>query len=246
MREDTDWQPQEEEIAWTKDAIENIAEGGTWAPHGLEYQRTGASTLKLVSMVHHAGTVEAHARICKVLEHLKWNIDDDSVERISHDVPPELQAKAQQAELERIQTIVSGWLCPDEECGKALVDMPLEEVAWVNEGLQPFLNPETGEEGEALRWMAHICCDQCDQNIPMNPLDYGYIAGEDLFYTWRYAEDSAFRVLTREQTVALIDEGLQGTALGSSFGSQEVPPHMQGTYCQSISWRDVLSSNEEE
>jgi len=245
VREDTDWQPKEEEIAWTRDALENIAEGGTWAPHGLEYLRTGASELKLVSMVHHAGTVEAHARICKVLEHLKWDIDDDSVERVSHDVPPEIQAEAQQAELERIQAIVSGWLCPNDECGKALVDMPLEEVVWTNEGLQPYMNPETGDEGEAERWMAHITCDGCAQTIPMNPLDYGYIAGEDLFYTWRFNKESAFRVLTREQTVALIDEGLQGTALGSSFGSQEVPPHMQGTYCKIVLISELDSGEEE-
>lgn len=245
MREDTDWQPTEAEIAWTKDALEQIAEGGTWAPHGLEYERTGASSLRLVSMVHHAGTVEAHARICKVLEHLKWDIDDDSVERISHDVPPELQAQAQQAELERIQAIVSGWLCPNEECGKPLVDMPLEEVVWANEGLQAYINPETGEEGEATRWMAHITCDDCSQNIPMNPLDYGYIAGEDLFYTWRFNELSALRVLTREQTVDLIDNGGEGIALGSQFNEQEVPPHMQGTYCKLVPIEELTLGEEE-
>mgnify|MGYP003993611825 CR=1 FL=1 len=245
MRDETDWQPEEEEIAWTRDALENIAEGGTWAPHGLEYLRTGASELKLVSMVHHAGTVEAHARIRKVLEHLKWGIDDDSVERISHDVPPEIQAQAQQAELERIQAIVSGWLCPNDECGKELVNMPLERVAWVNEGLQKFLNPETNEEGEAERWMAHITCDKCSQGIPMNPLDYGYIAGEDLFYTWRFNDTLAHRVLTREQTVILVDSGEGGTALGSTYQGIQVPPHMQGTYCKTLLQSDLGISEEE-
>jgi len=246
VREETEWIPSEEEIAWTKDALENIAEGGTWAPHGLEYHRTGASSMKLVSMVHHAGTVEAHSRICKVLELLEWDIDDDSVERVAHEVPPEMIAAGQQAELERIQTIVAGWLCPNEECGKALVNMPVEEVAWVNEGLQKFLNPETGEEGEAERWMAHICCDDCGQTIPMNPLDYGYIAGEDLFYTWRFDEESAFRVLTREQTVALIDDGKEGIALGSKYNDVQVPPHMQGTYCKLVSWTELLDSIRDE
>lgn len=239
MREDTDWKPTEEEIAWTKNAIEKInSDGGVWSPHGLEYQRHG-NTLKLVSMVHHAGTVEAHSRICKVLDELGWDIDDDSVERIAHDVPPELIASQQQQELERIQHIVSGWICPNEKCEEHLVNMPLHEVVWLNEGKQPFVNPQTGEEGEADRWLAQVTCHECSTLIPMNPLDYGHIAGEDLFYTWRYNDTHAFRVLTRESTVLLIDSGGTGTALGSVYDGQDIPPHMQGTYCIEILWSDI-------
>lgn len=239
MREETDWQPTEEEVAWTRAAVERLhSDGGVWSPHGLEYHRYGNS-LKLVSMVHHAGTVEAHSRICKVMDDMGWTVYDDSVERVSHEVPPELIASQQEEELKRIQHITSGWLCTDEECGEYIVNMPLHQVSWVNHGKQPFVNPQTGDEGEADRWLAHIHCHNCGTEIQMNPLDYGYIAGEDLFYTWKWCNQYAFRVLTREATVDLVDAGGKGIALGSVFNEMEVPPHMQGTYCQQILWSDL-------
>jgi hypothetical protein len=245
MREETDWKPTEEEVAWTRAAVEQLDDdGGVWSPHGLEYQRHGNS-LKLVSMVHHAGTVEAHSRICKVMDDMGWNVYDDSVERVSHEVPPELIASQQEEELKRIQHIVSGWLCTNDECGEHIVNMPLHEVAWVNHGKQPFVNPQTGDEGEADRWLAHIHCHSCSTEIQMNPLDYGYIAGEDLFYSWRYSDDKVFRVLTREDTVNLIDAGLEGTALGSVYDDEPVPPHMQGTYCITLDWTELKWKEEE-
>ena len=79
----------------------------------------------------------------------------------------------------------------------------------------------------------------------MNPLDYGYIAGEDLFYTWRFNETFAHRVLTRELTVALVDSGEEGTALGSLYQGIAVPPHMQGTYCKTLLQSDLEISEEE-
>lgn len=230
MRE-TDWEPSDEEIAWTKTNLEPLDVGGVWAPHGLEYERVDDKSLKLVSMINTEGVQEAHARICKVLDELEWHIDDDSVRRISNEQAPQSIAESQEAELERIQGIVSSWTCPDEECAEPLVNMALEQCVWVNHGAHEFMNPETGEEGEADRWLAHITCHECNIEIPMNPLDFGYLAGEDLFYTWRINDTVSYRVLTREQTVALIDAGEEGIALGSTIQDIDVPPHMQGTYC---------------
>ena len=228
---DTEWKPSEEEIAWTKTNLEPLQVGGVWAPHGLEYERTGSNELKLVSMVNHEGVQEAHARISVVLDKIDWVLNDDSVKHITNQAPPEAVAANQEAELERIQAIVSGWICPDEKCEELLVNMPLEECAWVNHGPHEFTNPETGEEGEADRWLAHITCEKCSVEIPMNPMDYGYLGGEDLFYTWKVNKSLSYRVLTREQTVVLIDSGKEGIPLGSLIQGIEVPPHMQGTYC---------------
>ena len=242
MRAQTEWKPSKEEIAWTKEALSSLDEnGGVWAPHGLEYKRTGESALQLVSMVHHEGTVEAHSRICVVADSMGWTVSDDSVERVAHELPPEIIAGQQQAELERIQNVVSGWGCPTEGCEVLLVDMPLDMCEWVNHGEHEFTNPENGETGTSERWLAHIKCHECHQVIPMNPLDFGYLGGEDLFYTWRINEFISYRVLTREQTVALIDSGGHGIPLGSKIDGEVVPPHMQGTFCVL-----ELANNEEE
>jgi len=230
LDKETDWKPSDEEVAWTKENIYPLQIGGIWSPHGLEYERTGDSEITLVSITNHEGTVEAHARICKVIDEMEWTMIDDSVQRVTNDLDTNSLHEAQQAELERIQDIVSGWKCANEECEEYLVNMPVEEVDWVNHGPQPFKDPDTGEEGEADRWLAHITCHACNAIIPMNPMDYGYIAGEDSFYTWRLGFD-IFRVLTREETIQLIDNGGDGFALGSTYREHQVPPHMQGTYC---------------
>jgi len=230
MREATDWEPSDDEIAWTKTNLEPLQIGGTWAPQGLEYERTGEAALRLVSIVNHDGTREAHTRVCKVLEMMDWTVDDDDVERVVNQPTPDEVAANQQSELERIQSIVSSWVCPDDECEEPLVNAQLDRCEWVNYGQHTFHNPETGEDGEADRWLAHITCEGCGTIIPMQPLDYGYIAGEDLFYTW-VTNNYRYRVLTREDTVALIDAGGQGIPLGSIIDGVEVPPHMQGTYC---------------
>ena len=231
LKKDTEWEPSEEEIDWTRSNLEPLQIGGVWSPHGLEYERTDENELTLVSITNHSGTIEAHARIVKVLHGMGWTMIDDSVKQVTNELDPASMEEAQEHELERIQEIVSGWKCPNEDCEEFLVNMPVEEVDWVNHGSHPFSDPTTGEEGEADRWLAQITCHRCSVIIPMNPLDYGYIGGEDMFYTWRLGSH-VLRVLTREQTVELIDSGEEGFALGSTFLGHEVPPHMQGTYCQ--------------
>lgn len=230
MRE-TDWTPSEDEIEWTRTNLEPLEVGGVWAPHGLEYERIGDTTLRLISIENHEGTREAHARVCKVLDALEWTVDDDSVERITNQPSNESLADQQRAEMQRIQSIVSGWTCPNEECGTHLTEFNLELCEWTNHGDHEFLNPDTGETGSAERWLAHIQCPNCDTEVPMNPLDYGYLAGEDMFYTWRISDTECLRVLTREGTVELIDSGKIGIALGSRIRDMDIPPHMQGTYC---------------
>lgn len=241
---ETDWEPADDEIEWTRTNLEPLKVGGVWSPHGLEYEKTGDKAIRLVTMVNHEGVAEAHARVSKVLtEHMGWTMDDDSVERIINQPTPEDVAANQEAELQRIQEIVSSWVCPDEDCAEPLVNMPLEQTTWLNLGIHSFTDPESGEVGESDRWVAEVCCHKCDQTIPMNPLDYGYIAGEDLFYTWRVPNTTIqYRVLPREECTALIDAGEKGVALGSTLGPVDVPPHMQGTYCV----RSEYTNDEEE
>tara|TARA_R110002020_G_scaffold14091_4_gene50170 strand:- start:28138 stop:28878 length:741 start_codon:yes stop_codon:yes gene_type:complete len=242
LNKETDWEPSEDEVSWTKDNLDPLQIGGVWSPHGLEYERTGDNEITLISISNHEGTIEAHARICKVIDGMGWSMVDDSVQRITNELDASSLEESQQIELERIQEIVSGWKCSNEECEEYLVNMPVDYVDWVNHGSAPFKDPDTGEEGEADRWLAHITCHSCNAIIPMNPMDYGYIAGEDMFYSWRLGIN-IFRVLTREETVALVDGNKDksepvGFALGSTYMGHPVPPHMQGTYCVLSSIRD--------
>ena len=168
-----------------------------------------------------------------------WTVYDDSVERVSHEVPPELIASQQEEELKRIQHIVSGWLCTNDECGEHIVNMPLQDVAWVNHGKQPFVNPQTGDEGEADRWLAHIHCHSCGK-IQMNPLRLWLYRGRG-FVLHLEIQSHACVASTDKRINGCFDRlfGVAGAYTGSFYDDNEVPPHMQGTYCQQILWSDL-------
>ena len=151
IKRETEWKPSDEEIEWTRDNLEPLQIGGVWSPHGLEYERSGESELTLIAITSHEGTIEAHARVTKVLDEIGWVMVDDSVQRVTNDLDPASLEEAREQELERIQEIVQGWQCSNEDCEEHLVNMPLDKVLWVNHGPQDFVDPQSGEEGKADR-----------------------------------------------------------------------------------------------
>ena len=223
------WEPTEDDLHWTREQLDALAVDDLWNTGELQYQRTGESELTLLSRTQRAA--EAHERVKMVLTSLDWGCADDSV-IVTPDDP--------MMQLQQAQTLAREWECPDEACGNLLVDCDLGGVEWVNHGEHPALGPE-GEEMMAERWLVHVACSKCDSEIRMNPLDYGLLAGDDLFYTYRTAK-RRYNVLSRDDVITLIDAGDTGVPLGSKdLDGAPLPPHMQGTFCVT----NTLDSEEE-
>ena len=216
-----DWEPTEQDIEWTRGYVAELEDDATWTAGEMVYQKTGDTQLTLIQRTERAA--EAHERVAKVLDAIEWDciVSDDL--RI---IPTDPQEQIEQA-----QETAQQWVCPDEECGTRLVNCDLEAVEWRNMGLQPAMMPD-GTETEAERWLVVMSCAGCNEELRMNPLDYALLAGDDLFHTF-HTERVTYKVLSREQTIELIDAGDTGLALGSQgvFG-EDIPPHIKGAYCK--------------
>jgi len=213
------WEPTEDDLAWTREQLDALDEGHVWNTGEVQYQHTGDKQLLLLTRTERAAG--AHERICTVLDTLGWTCVDDAAV-ITPDDPVEQLIQAQQFAKE--------WRCPNDGCETLLIDCALEGAVWVNHGLQLAVAPD-GTETEAERWLVDVACVDCSSVIAMNPLDYALIAGDDLFHTFR-CDGLTYRVLSREATIALIDSGGNGVALGSrGIRDESIPPHIQGAFC---------------
>ena len=213
------WTPTDTDLEWTRAQLDALGMGEVWDAGEMKYQRTGEAQLTLLTRTERA--TEAHGRVLIALESLEWEcVDGDAI--ITPDDPVE--------QLQQAQEFAREWRCPNEECETLLVDCDLDAAAWVNMGMQPAIALD-GSEMEAERWLVDVPCISCATPVPMNPLEYALIAGDDLFHTFSTPEVT-YRVLSREQTIALIDEGGEGFALGSrGINNEAIPPHMQGAFC---------------
>ena len=229
-----DWEPTEQDIEWTRGYVAELEDDATWTAGEMMYQKTGDTQLTLIQRTERAA--EAHERVAKVLDAIEWDciVSDDL--RI---IPTDPQEQVEQA-----QETARQWICPTEECETRLVNCDLDDVAWRNMGMQPAITPD-GTETQAERWLVVMGCVGCGEELRMNPLDYALLAGDDLFHTF-HTERVIYKVLSREQTIELIDAGGEGLALGSRgvFG-ESIPPHMQGAFC-SVEVKSASTVEEEE
>ena len=225
------WEPTGEDIEWTLGHLAGLKIGGVWAPGGtgLEYERTGEEELTLRRITQHPESGEMHRRVLATLDNTDWMIDETQTEMVVPSLNPQ---EAQYQELLRQQEIAAQWDCPNAECDHKLVDMPLENGEWQNQGMQAALDDE-GQGIEIERWVVSLECDECTTEFQIDPQDYGLLGGDDLFFQWR-TPTGTFTVLTREQVVDLVDGGVTDdmcTPLGSEYNGGPVPLHMRGTYC---------------
>lgn len=226
-----EWKPKEEDIEWTIGHLNSINIGGVWAPggSGLEYEKTGNTTLALKRIVQHPESGEMHRRILMTLEDTDWAVIEEEAEMV---LPPLNPQEAQFQQLLRQQEIASQWGCPNTDCGEKIVDMPLEEAEWISEGMQAALD-ENNEAMEIERWRVGLICGECHTQFQIDPQDYGLLGGDDLFFRWN-TPHGIYTVLTREQVVEMVDAGIHDDVcvpLGSQREDSPVPPHMRGTYC---------------
>jgi hypothetical protein len=231
MNEEETWTPTEKDIEWTIGHLSSITIGGVWAPggSGLEYERTGESTLSLRKITQHPDSGEMHRRVLLTLDGTDWDIIEEEAEMVLPSLNPQ---EEQYQQLLRQQAIAAQWECLTEDCSCKLVDMPLENAKWINGGMQAALD-ENAQGIEMERWFVEFPCNECDNIIRIDPKDYGLLGGDDLFFRWA-TDHGVYTVLTREQVVDMVDSDLATTvctALGSMLNDEAVPPHMRGTYC---------------
>jgi hypothetical protein len=228
----SEWEPTEQDIEWTRGYVAQLEDDATWTAGEMVYQKTGDAQLTLIQRTERA--VEAHERVTKVLEAIEWDCITSEDLRI---IPTDPQEQVEQA-----QETARQWVCPSEDCDTRLGTCDLDAVTWQSMGMQPAMMPD-GTETEAERWLVVMPCAGCSDPLRMNPLDYALLAGDDLFHTF-HTERVTYKVLSREQTIEMIDAGDAGLALGSRgvFG-EAIPPHIQGAYCKV---EEKTASDEEE
>lgn len=230
------WEPEKEDIEWTKNILDSIEMNQDWMEGEMAFRRTGENTLTLLTRTERAES--AVERVKKVLDILEWELAVDDAKIIPDD--PMAAAEAMQKEAE-------GWACP--ECNNVrVVDMNLEQGMWGVKGETQYVN-EDGESQSHERWVVGIACD-CGATVYLSPDDYYLVAGDINFYTWHMYDDDALhclRVMPPEQIVECIDSGIMEQIsafhLGTTFQGNTVPPHMRGTFCLMV---DASPAGEEE
>ena len=222
------WEPTEDDVKWTRHELEGIEIGGTWSTGECLFLRAEERALTVLSVQERA--VPVIDRVESVLNAMEWTMNKEGMQIVPDD-PAQQMAMAQHE--------ASNCKCPTKDCEMRLVNMDLEKAEWMNHGPQPTLDVN-GNEGLADRWLVKVVCHECDGAVNIAPIDYGLIAGDELFYTVNLYEGVTLRVMAREEIIEMVDnEGDEGFIVGSHFinaldEKHDIPPHIQGSYVQLV------------
>ena len=230
--------PEEE----AKQILEKLRPGGMWEPAGLglSYIREGETELKLVQQENTPLAAQARVRMRVLVESVGWTVDEEEVNMVdtSHLSPQEKHMQ----EIMLRQQAAQRWPCP--KCETPLVAFPLEEAVWQFDGQHEMKLPD-GTVEEVEQWCTIIQCPVCDTKVPMEPYDYGLIAGDDLMTTYSN-EVVKFTVLSRPEVIQKIDaKDNDVIILGTfcPFSGSLLPPHVRGT---NVTWSELADKGEEE
>jgi len=218
-----------------KQILEKLRPGGMWEPAGLglTYVREGETELKLVQQENTPIGAQARVRMRVLVESIGWTVDEDEVSLVdvSHLSPQEKHMQEMMLRQESAQK----WPC--SKCETPLVAFPLEEAVWQFDGQHEMKLP-TGEVEEVEQWCVIIQCPVCDTKVPMEPYDYGLIAGDDLMSTYSNGVAN-FTILSRMEVIQKMDEkNPEVIILGTfcPFSGSLLPPHVRGNV---VTFRDV-------
>ncbi len=223
-----DWEPQQEDIEWTKNVLDNLEVNQDWMEGEMAFRRTGENTLTLLTRTERAA--DSIERVGIVLKELDWVLEDKDAKIIPDDP---------MAAAEMMQKEASSWTCP--ACNdERVVNMDLERVKWQVAGNHIHIN-DAGEGEEQDRWVVGVTCN-CGEELYLSPDDYYLVAGEINFYTWFFTDEEGVewfaRVMPPENIVECLDGGIleqvNASHLGTTFQGSVVPPHMRGTFCMFV------------
>ena len=183
---------------------------------------------------------QARVRMRVLVESVGWTVDEEEVNMVdtSHLSPQEKHMQ----EIMLRQQAAQRWPCP--KCETPLVAFPLEEAVWQFDGQHEMQLPD-GTVEEVEQWCTIIQCPVCDTKVPMEPYDYGLIAGDDLMTTYNN-EVVKFTVLSRPEVIQKIDaKDNDVIILGTfcPFSGSLLPPHVRGT---NVTWSELADKGEEE
>jgi len=133
-------------------------------------------------------------------------------------------------EFERRQDIARAWVC---NCGYPLANNQLENAkAEYVETIEA--QTDTKETVPIDLWRYMLSCNECGEEISVDPDDFHLLAGDELFMRWT-SSTHRYSALTRMQLkdfadAGLFDEGYSHTitVLGQERNGERVPPWLWG------------------
>lgn len=199
------WEPTPEDVSWTKETINKMSVGDTWGVADAVLQKVDDDHFDVLKLS--TASILPLQRVGKVLNALDVELTTDNAELVE-----DAQAAAQQS----AQT----WTCPSS--GVPIVNFDLDKPEWVciEEGEETWrvIVSHTNDEGDVFE-------------VPLSPMDYHLVAGDDLFFTW-----DNMKVLERHEIIIMADEGTLTKALNEKevvimptmWNESLVPPHLRG------------------
>ena len=215
--------------------LERVIDGGLWQPAGLglSYVRSGDREIQLVSQENNPTSAQARIRMKLLAESIGWSVDESNVQLkdVQHLSPQE----AHMQEMALRQEMAQNWKC---QCGTPLSAFPLEDGKWVHDGQSEMKLPN-GEVELVEQWSVAIDCPVCELRIPLEPYDYGLLAGDDAMLTYKTPNGVTYTALSRPEIIERIDSEATGNfdlnsllmVLGTfcpRYGDL-LPPHVRGS-----------------
>lgn len=213
-----------------KQILERVRPGGLWEPsgYGLIFVREEGNKLKLLQQMNNPISAQMRIRIRVLLGQIGWDIDESETQLVDAEQlsPQEQHMK----EMEFRQEMAQNWNC---ECRTPISAFPLEQGRWVFRGEQEMITPD-GRMEKAENWIVEVDCPVCDSTIPMEPYDYGLVAGDEAMIKY-LAEGNGFAVvyeaLTRMEIIERVDRREELTVVGTfcPITNTLLPPHVRGS-----------------
>ena len=114
----------------------------------------------------------------------------------------------------------------------------VEGIGWTVDESEEMALPEGHETDEGKttelveQWSVVITCPVCDVAVPMEPYDYGLLAGDDLMLRYDGAEVT-YVALSRPEIINMVDNKLTESikVLGTfcPLSGELLPPHVRGS-----------------
>ena len=201
--------------------------GGVWQPgdYGLTYVRDGERSLLLTSQENTPMAAQFRIRLGLLIESVGWTVDDSECMLV--DIDSQSPQERHMEEMMQRQEMAQSWEC---QCGTPLSAFPLEDASWNHDGQDEMMLP-TGEAEMVERWSVSIDCPVCEAQVPMDPYDFGILAGDDLLSTYR-TPHMVYEALDRGTIVNRVDEKETShmMVLGTfcPINGDLLPPHVRG------------------
>tara|TARA_R100000406_G_scaffold47067_1_gene31770 strand:- start:1279 stop:2013 length:735 start_codon:yes stop_codon:yes gene_type:complete len=217
-----------EELA--EDLLSRLRMGGIWEPAGmgLTYMRTGEKEIELMAQENTSHAAQARIRMGILVSGLGWQVKEDKVQ--INDVVNQDPFQRHMEEMVRRQEIAqTTWKCQTPDCGCLLVAFPLEERKWVFHGEEEYQLPDGNVVAEE-RWTVDVTCPICDSVAPMDPYEFGLIAGDELMNEFVLPEVT-YNAVERPRVIELTDKRSNNLIISGTvcpFTGATMPPHLRG------------------